>query len=131
MFYCDECRVLHNYPESMVKSRGHCEICGELAVCNDVPTSELSSNSIKMLDDFLKVEIPPEVMILLDDGVDVVIARAMLMYPNKDIAYSVARNRMEGFVYGISRCHQKVSNPRVMAGLQIKYSEKIRKEVYQ
>jgi hypothetical protein len=42
MFYCEDCRIERDYPESMVKSTGKCEICGELAACNDVPSKFLT-----------------------------------------------------------------------------------------
>lgn len=41
MFYCDTCRKKHEWPTSMSKSRGSCEVCGENAVCNDLPSSRL------------------------------------------------------------------------------------------
>lgn len=41
MFYCDECRRKANWPESIFKSRGPCEVCGNMAICNDVPTKYL------------------------------------------------------------------------------------------
>jgi hypothetical protein len=43
MFYCAACREKHGYPESILKSYGPCEICGNTAVCDDVPSSVLSS----------------------------------------------------------------------------------------
>jgi len=41
MFYCDECAKEKNYPETMGKSVGRCEICGKVALCNDMPSSKL------------------------------------------------------------------------------------------
>jgi|WetSurMetagenome_2_1015567.scaffolds.fasta_scaffold160858_2 hypothetical protein len=43
MFYCDKCRKKYNWPESMCKSRGKCEICDKISSCNDVPSSRLPS----------------------------------------------------------------------------------------
>jgi hypothetical protein len=41
MFYCDLCAEKMGYPESMAKSRGPCEVCHKVAVCNDRPSSTL------------------------------------------------------------------------------------------
>jgi hypothetical protein len=41
MFYCDSCRKKHDYPISMSRSYGVCELCGRTAPCNDVPSSHL------------------------------------------------------------------------------------------
>lgn len=41
MFFCDECRKKKNWPESFLKSKGPCEVCGEVRVCNDVKSSFL------------------------------------------------------------------------------------------
>jgi len=41
MFYCDDCRVKNDWPESFSKSMGNCEMCNEPAVCNDVPSRNL------------------------------------------------------------------------------------------
>jgi hypothetical protein len=41
MFYCEKCRKKYAYPESIMKSSGPCEICGEVADCNDVATKNL------------------------------------------------------------------------------------------
>ena len=41
MFYCELCREIRNWPESMIRSRGRCEICGLTASCYDVPSSAL------------------------------------------------------------------------------------------
>ena len=38
MFYCDGCAKEKEYPVSMARSLGSCEICGNKRVCNDVPT---------------------------------------------------------------------------------------------
>lgn len=41
MFFCEECREKNGWPDSMLRSRGRCEVCGEEAHCNDVPSSQL------------------------------------------------------------------------------------------
>lgn len=41
MFYCDKCKEKKGWPESWAKSYGKCEICDEVALCNDVPSSHL------------------------------------------------------------------------------------------
>lgn len=37
MFYCDSCREKNNWPKSIVKSVGKCEMCDKGAVCHDIP----------------------------------------------------------------------------------------------
>ncbi len=41
MFFCEECRKERNWPESMARSQGRCEVCKENAVCYDVKSSLL------------------------------------------------------------------------------------------
>lgn len=46
MFYCEYCRVTHDWPRSigwpfMGVSRGNCELCGEGSYCHDVPSASL------------------------------------------------------------------------------------------
>lgn len=41
MFYCDPCARLRVWPRTPYKSHGRCEMCGEVAVCNDLPSSLL------------------------------------------------------------------------------------------
>lgn len=41
MFYCDPCARTKDWPITMFKSRGGCEICGKIAVCNETKSSEL------------------------------------------------------------------------------------------
>jgi len=38
MFFCEPCRVKNGWPESLMKSHGTCEICGEVKVCFDIPS---------------------------------------------------------------------------------------------
>jgi hypothetical protein len=38
MFFCNKCAEECGWNESLVKSFGPCEICGESTVCNDVPS---------------------------------------------------------------------------------------------
>lgn len=42
MFFCEECRKARDYPESMVKSYGECELCGKIGSCYDVPSKFLT-----------------------------------------------------------------------------------------
>jgi hypothetical protein len=37
MFYCDDCAKENEYPTSIGKSMGKCEICGKYKVCNNIP----------------------------------------------------------------------------------------------
>lgn len=41
MFYCEDCRKALEWPESLFKSRGPCEQCGRVAVCNDRQSATL------------------------------------------------------------------------------------------
>ena len=41
MFYCHDCAQHHEYPETMSKSQGNCEICGRTRLCNDRTSSSL------------------------------------------------------------------------------------------
>lgn len=41
MFFCDACAKERGWPQSMFKSKGPCEMCGKVAVCNDVKSSAL------------------------------------------------------------------------------------------
>ena len=41
MMYCDKCREERNWPESMARSLGPCECCGEKALCFDRKSSTL------------------------------------------------------------------------------------------
>jgi len=47
MFYCNDCAKKNGYPESLCKSIGLCEICGEHKVCNDRPCSSLPMPTLK------------------------------------------------------------------------------------
>lgn len=38
MFYCNKCAEKYEYSETMSKSIGKCECCGEEAECNDRPS---------------------------------------------------------------------------------------------
>ena len=44
MFYCDDCRIKRNYPERLFQSRGRCEICKKVAMCNEVKSEYLPKN---------------------------------------------------------------------------------------
>lgn len=41
MFFCEACRKEKRWPFSLSKSRGPCEICGEVCKCHDVPSKFL------------------------------------------------------------------------------------------
>lgn len=41
MFYCEPCRIARDWPESIAKSFGQCEICCEPKECNDRASSTL------------------------------------------------------------------------------------------
>lgn len=41
MFYCDPCAGPRGWPISWQHSFGSCEICGQVRVCNDVPSRDL------------------------------------------------------------------------------------------
>ena len=47
MFYCDPCAKKNEWQEGFMKSRGPCEICGRVALCNDVPSSALPDPKTK------------------------------------------------------------------------------------
>ena len=46
MFYCNECMKEKNWPETIFKSQGRCEICGKVAICNDRPSNLLPNSDI-------------------------------------------------------------------------------------
>ena len=41
MFYCDDCKEKKDWYFSIMKSKGKCEVCGEIKLCNNVPSSQL------------------------------------------------------------------------------------------
>jgi len=41
MFYCNDCAKEKEWPETLYKSVGKCEICDKHNVCNDRPSSQL------------------------------------------------------------------------------------------
>lgn len=41
MFFCGKCEKKNDWPNSIFKSFGRCEVCGKSAECNDVPSSYL------------------------------------------------------------------------------------------
>lgn len=43
MLYCDVCADGKSYPRTRVKAQGNCGYCGEVSLCNDLPTSTLSA----------------------------------------------------------------------------------------
>lgn len=38
MFFCDPCRDKNNWPDSIGRSYGRCEVCGDKGSCNNVPS---------------------------------------------------------------------------------------------
>jgi hypothetical protein len=38
MFYCEPCREKSDWPTTIMRSKGPCECCGEMAVCYDRPS---------------------------------------------------------------------------------------------
>jgi len=50
MFYCDECAKKRGWPESFMKSKGPCEICDRVAVCNDIPSGALPMSKLEPSD---------------------------------------------------------------------------------
>jgi hypothetical protein len=47
MFFCEKCRVKNQWPESLARSRGRCEVCGKNAPCYDVPSGALPARKQK------------------------------------------------------------------------------------
>jgi hypothetical protein len=47
MFYCNKCRDVNGYPETLFRSYGPCEICGDTAQCNEAHHDAI--NAIDML----------------------------------------------------------------------------------
>jgi hypothetical protein len=41
MFYCEQCRVKKEWPESFSHSYGGCELCGSIGICYDRPSRSL------------------------------------------------------------------------------------------
>lgn len=41
MFFCETCEDENGWPNSLFKSFGKCEICGNRAACSDVPSKYL------------------------------------------------------------------------------------------
>ena len=41
MYYCEECRKIKGWPESLAQSRGPCEVCGKTRTCHDRKSSDL------------------------------------------------------------------------------------------
>lgn len=47
MFYCEECARKHDWPESIMKSLGPCEMCERVRPCNNVPSTRLPGVFLK------------------------------------------------------------------------------------
>ena len=43
MFYCDECAKKKGWRTSLFQSLGNCEVCGKVASCSEIPSSQLPS----------------------------------------------------------------------------------------
>lgn len=56
MFYCDPCAERLGYPQTMSKSRGRCECCDTMAVCNDRPSSLLPWPKTMSVEDRIEAE---------------------------------------------------------------------------
>lgn len=41
MFYCNPCAEKRGWPQVMARSRGKCEECGKIEICNDHPSKDL------------------------------------------------------------------------------------------
>lgn len=41
MFFCEDCREANDWPTSLFRSHGRCEICAKSAHCYDVPSGAL------------------------------------------------------------------------------------------
>lgn len=41
MFYCEPCRITRDWPESLMRSYGVCEVCGAKRECNDMASRQL------------------------------------------------------------------------------------------
>lgn len=41
MFYCNKCASKRQWPSTLFKSEGPCEICEKVRLCNDLPSSML------------------------------------------------------------------------------------------
>lgn len=54
MFYCDDCARKAEWPYSIVKSKGPCEICEENVLCNDYPSKYIPKAKIKMTKENVK-----------------------------------------------------------------------------
>jgi hypothetical protein len=50
MFYCQTCATQNEWPETMSKSRGACEVCGTYGACYDRAASLLPAREPKPSD---------------------------------------------------------------------------------
>lgn len=58
MFYCMLCAEDSDYPETLFKSRGPCELCGMVALCNDLPSSRLNEFDQRKNDEKRRPHLP-------------------------------------------------------------------------
>lgn len=68
MFYCDDCREKRDWPSSMSKSEGLCELCGNMAICNDVPSSRLPLATVPSRDRLAQATARPPVRIEISEN---------------------------------------------------------------
>lgn len=50
MYYCEDCRFEKDWPQSMTRSQGRCEICNKTALCYDTPSSKLPKQDLESLE---------------------------------------------------------------------------------
>ena len=51
MFYCNNCASKNNWPKTLFKSRGKCEICEQTGqVCNEMPSKDLPEPIVRNAD---------------------------------------------------------------------------------
>lgn len=51
MFYCNQCKDKNDWPESIARSHGRCEVCGKSRDCNDVPSGALPPPKREAIDE--------------------------------------------------------------------------------
>ena len=62
MFYCNDCAEITGWPDTVLaKSKGPCEMCGRMALCNDCPSSALPDISKQQADMCRATTVPVEI----------------------------------------------------------------------
>ena len=51
MFYCKECRDKKEWPDSVFRSFGRCEVCGKFRECIDTPSKYLPKDRGELKDE--------------------------------------------------------------------------------